>query len=86
MQNNQEKIYIGWLAYGGSTAKYLPYFLPSLMTQTYQNFELLILDNSHTEENENTKYLRENYPEIKTKWAGGNIGFARGFNLLINEV
>lgn len=85
MQNNQEKIYIGIIAYEKLTAKYLPYFLPSLFVQTYQNFELLIIDNSQEKENENYQYLKNNYPDLEIKWMDGNIGFARAYNLMIEE-
>ncbi|MEI6597173.1 MAG: glycosyltransferase family 2 protein [bacterium] len=78
------RLYIGFITYGKSTAKYLPYFLPSLKAQTYKDFKVLALDNSKELENENAQYIKKNYPEISLKRPGGNIGFAKAFNLMIS--
>jgi len=82
--NNQEiKIYVGFIGYGEATAKYLPYFLPSLKNQTFKNFEILAIDNSPARENENAIYIRNNFPEIDLKWTGENLGFGKAFNLMM---
>ncbi|MDD4271978.1 MAG: glycosyltransferase family 2 protein [Patescibacteria group bacterium] len=85
MDKQTAKIYIGFITYGKSTAKYLPYFLPSLKAQSFKDFKILAVDNSETEENENAEYIRKNFPEIAFKWPGKNLGFAKAFNLMINE-
>ncbi len=83
MNEIQSKVSIGFITY--NTAKYLPYFLASLKAQTFTNFEIVVADNSEGEENECRKYITEKFPDIKYKWMGGNFGFARAYNYLIEE-
>ena len=85
MENNQRKIYIGFITYGEATAKYLPYFLPSLTNQTFKDFKIVAVDNSQTPDNENALYIKNNFSEIDLKWAGENLGFAKAFNLMIKR-
>lgn len=86
MDNKEKtKIFIGFIAYGESTAKYLPYFLASLKEQTFKDFRISLFDNSAEEENENKKFIKEKYPEIAYEWAGKNLGFAKAFNILIKK-
>ena len=82
---NKEKIYVGFITYGESTAKYLPYFLPSLERQSFRDFKILAVDNSEERENENARYIKNNFPEIGLRWPGKNLGFAKAFNLMIKE-
>jgi GT2 family glycosyltransferase len=84
MKENPE-LFIGFITYGEYAIKYLPFFLESLRDQIYQNFEIIALDNSEKNNNEKQNFIRQNYPEIKLEWSGGNIGFGRGFNRLINK-
>ncbi|MFA6393314.1 MAG: glycosyltransferase family 2 protein [Patescibacteria group bacterium] len=80
------KTYLGFITYGQSTAKYLPYFLLSLKEQTcFSDLNILAVDNSGTQENENLKFIRENYLDIKLGWAGKNLGFAKAYNLMISK-
>jgi GT2 family glycosyltransferase len=79
----EAKLVIGFITYGESTAKYLPYFLASLKKQNYNDFKILAIDNSENEDNENRKFIKENYPEIDFRWAGKNLGFAKAFNKMI---
>ncbi|MFA6170865.1 MAG: glycosyltransferase family 2 protein [Patescibacteria group bacterium] len=83
MPGENKKIVLGFIAYGQATAKYLPYFLPSLKAQT-ADVQLVCADNSLAGENENEKYIRENFPEIKFIQSGKNLGFAKAYNLMIN--
>ena len=46
---------------------------------------ILALDNSQKEENENRKYIKKHYSEISLEWVGENLGFARGYNRLIKK-
>lgn len=85
MDKQQIKIYIGFITYGKATAKYLPYFLPSLKRQTYKDYKISAVDNSESENNENASYIKNNFPEINFKWAGKNLGYAKAFNLMIKE-
>ncbi len=79
------RLYIGFITYGEATAKYLPYFLPSLKSQTFRDFKILAIDNSEKRENENVGYIKRNYPEIDFSWAGENLGFAKAFNRMIRR-
>ncbi|MFH1427035.1 MAG: glycosyltransferase family 2 protein [Patescibacteria group bacterium] len=79
------KLIIGFITYGEVTAKYLPYFLMSLKNQTFKDYLIYAIDNSREEENENAKYIKENYPGVKYRWAGKNLGFARAYNKLIKK-
>lgn len=84
MINQDNKIYIGFITYGKSTSKYLPYFLFSLKNQTYKNFKILAVDNSEEESNDNKLFIKTNYPEIEFTWLGENLGFAKAYNKMIN--
>ncbi|MDD4900599.1 MAG: glycosyltransferase family 2 protein [Patescibacteria group bacterium] len=79
------KLSVGFITYGESTAKYLPYFLPSLQAQTDHNFRLLAVDNSQEKDNKNSQYIRSNFPYIKLIWPGENLGFAKAFNIMIGQ-
>jgi len=83
MADNILKIYVGFITYGKATAKYLPYFLPSLENQTFKNFKIVAVDNSKEPDNANAEYVKNNFPEIDFKSAGVNLGFAKAFNLMI---
>ncbi len=83
--DNKAKIYVGFITYGKSTAKYLPYFLPSLKRQSFKDFKILAVDNSENKNNENAAYIKNNFPEIDLKRPGENLGYAKAFNLMINQ-
>ena len=87
METNKEiiKIIIGFITYGELTAKYLPYFLSSLKTQVYRNFEIMAVDNSDQEDKENANYVKNNFSDINLRRTGKNFGFAKAFNLMIEE-
>lgn len=52
--------------------------IPSLISQTYQDFEIIIVDNASTDGSE--EFIRFNYPEIKVVQTGKNLGYAAGNN------
>ncbi len=83
--NSLPKIYIGFITYGKSTAKYLPYFLPSLKAQTYKNYKILAVDNTEIKDNDNSRFLKSHFPEIELLWAGENLGFGKAFNRMIRQ-
>ena len=85
MESSRIKIYIGFITYGKLTAKYLPYFLPSLKRQTYKDCKILAIDNSESEDNENAAYIKNNFPKIELIWAGKNLGFAKAYNIMIRQ-
>ncbi len=88
------KLVVGFITYGESTAKYLPYFLPSLKTalKRFDRFTsgrtacaVLCFDNSEDGEKENMEYIKKNYPEIKIIREGHNLGFAKAYNKMIKR-
>ncbi len=80
-----KKLAIGFITYNELTAKYLPYFLPSLKAQTFGDFDILVADNSDNEINKNQEYIKNNYPDIDFEWMGKNIGFGKAYNYLIEK-
>jgi len=42
----KNRLIIGIITYGKTTARYLPYFLPSLENQTFKNFKIIVVDNT----------------------------------------
>ncbi len=80
------KLVIGFISYEENTAKYLPYFLPSLVKQTFKDYKIVVADNSKKSENENSLYIRKNYKDIEIIWSQGNIGFAKANNIIIRRV
>jgi GT2 family glycosyltransferase len=93
------KTAIGFITYGESTAKYLPYFLESLTISSSHLLarrcvperseggerKILAIDNTEIEDNENARFIKNNYPQIDFIWAGKNLGFAAAYNILINK-
>ncbi|OGF32080.1 hypothetical protein A3H09_03105 [Candidatus Falkowbacteria bacterium RIFCSPLOWO2_12_FULL_45_13] len=79
------RLYVGFITYGKSTSKYLSYFLPSLKASISQEVKIVVVDNSDEEVNENSIYIKNNFPEIDLSWAGKNLGFAKAFNKMIRR-
>lgn len=81
----QSELTIGFLTYGQTTAKYLPFFLPSLQQQAGVAFNIVALDNSEKSDNDNARYIKKNFPDIDFQWAGSNLGFAAAYNILLRR-
>ncbi len=79
------KLTIGFITYKDLTAKYLPFFLLSLKKQEFQDFQIIVFDNSGGDDNENIKYLQNNYPEIEIISQNKNLGFAGAYNFMIKK-
>lgn len=79
------KLAVGFIIYNENTAKYLPYFLPSLYNQNYNDFFVFAVDNSVEKNNGNFDYLKNNYPKISIYQAGKNLGYGKAFNLMIRQ-
>ncbi|MEA3449697.1 MAG: glycosyltransferase family 2 protein [Patescibacteria group bacterium] len=80
------KLVIGVITYNKSTAKYLPYFLSSLETQSFKDFKIIVQDNSDIKNNENKKIIENNNSfDIEFNYSGENIGFARANNKTIKR-
>ena len=89
-QKNAPKVVISMVLYDNKegsyqTSKYLPYLLPSIKDQSYQNIELVFVDNSDNQNNENVKHIKTYFPEAKIIYTGKNLGFAKANNLLVDE-
>lgn len=84
MEKKTPKLVVGFVTYGESTAKYLPYFLDSLKKQTFKDSDVLVVDNSPQVDNPNLEYLK-NHSFIEVIASGENRGFARAYNILIKE-
>lgn len=89
-QKNAPKVVIGGILYdnkSGSykTSTYLPYFLDSMEKQDYQNVELIFVDNSEEEDNNNARIIRRKLPSAEIIRPGFNTGFARANNLMIRR-
>jgi len=80
------KLAIGFITYGEDTAKYLPYFLPSLFKalEKISDYKIFCWDNSESDRS-NIEFIASNYPEIKIIKSDKNIGFASAYNRMIDE-
>ncbi len=90
IQNEKTKIVIGIITYTNSdgtydTAKYLPYFLKSLLAQDHCHFVLVVVDVSEKEDNKNSMLIRTMMPEAEILRPGSNIGFSKSYNILIDR-
>jgi len=87
---NAPKVAIGCVLYDNKdksyrTSKYLPYYFDSIQVQDYQNIQMIFIDNSDLEENDNIKFIKEYYPDAVIIRTGENIGFGKANNLMINK-
>ena len=63
----------------------MPFFLLSLQKQTFQDFKILVFDNSGNSGNNNVKYIQKNYPQFEIISQNKNLGFAGAYNLMIKR-
>lgn len=77
-------VYVGFLGYGQSTAKYLPNFLASLRQQTFTDLEIINGDNTPPDQANPNQVVLQDFPEVRYLPAGANLGFAKGYNRLFN--
>lgn len=64
------------LNYNGQ--RYLDACLASLAEQTYQDFELIVVDNASTDGS--VEHLRDHFPQVRLVINEANLGFAAGTN------
>lgn len=77
------KIWVGFIAYGETTLKYLPSFLESLEAQTGVELKVVAVDNTEGDSS-NLKYLKSR-PEVEVIASGKNLGFGKAYNLMISR-
>jgi len=58
--------------------KYLDQFLPSVLSSTYPNLEIIVADNGSTDDS--LPFLRSRFPTVRIIELKQNFGFARGYN------
>lgn len=78
------RVYVGFLGYGQSTAKYLPDFLASLSQQTFTDLEIIDGDNTVSSQDNPNQIVLQNFPQVRYWPANANLGFAKGYNRLFN--
>ena len=63
--------------------KYLKSCIDSLLAQTYQNYEIIVVDNASTDDS--VKFLEKEFSSIKIIKNKKNLGFAEGNNIGIKN-
>lgn len=65
--------------------KLFPEFLPSIIKHSQgENIEIIVADNGSTDQS--LRYLKKNYPEITLMDLEENYGFAKGYNVALNQI
>lgn len=77
MKKNEFLVSIILLTY--NSAKDLPECIPSLLSQTYDNFEIIVVDNDSTDST--VEFIVTNYPQLKLIETGKNLGYPGGNNV-----
>lgn len=73
------QVSIGLVIWNGR--KFLPACLASVLAQTANDFEIIIIDNGSTDDS--AEYLAKNYPQLEVIRNKKNLGFAAGHNQAI---
>ena len=64
--------------------KYLEQFLPSVLSDTYSNMEVIVADNDSTDDS--VTFLKNEYPQVRIIQLDQNYGFAKGYNEALKQV
>ncbi len=64
--------------------KFLEEFLPSVVASTYVHKKIIVADNASTDDS--ISFLKKNYPEVSIILNPSNEGFAKGYNLALQQV
>jgi len=64
--------------------QYLEQFLPSVLSSTYPNAEIVVADNGS--DDDSVSFVRSNFPAIRIIQLGENFGFARGYNEALKQL
>lgn len=62
----------------------LEQFMPSVVKSVYPNLQLIVGDNSSTDDS--VAFIRTNYPEVRIIQNDHNYGFAEGYGRLLDQV
>ncbi|MDO8515114.1 MAG: glycosyltransferase family 2 protein [bacterium] len=73
-----KKIFVSIIIVNWNGKKWLKKCLDSLKSQTYKNFEIIMVDNASTDDS--VAYVKKNYPEVSI-YQSENKGFGHGCNL-----
>ncbi len=76
------KVAIVILNYNGR--HYLQQFLPSVLSSTYENYEVVVADNASTDDS--LAVLKDQFPSVRTLLLPKNYGFAKGYNEALKQV
>lgn len=63
---------------------HLQQFLPSVLTTSYPNYQLIVADNASTDDS--IPFLQQKYPHVKILQLEKNFGFAGGYNKALQQV
>ena len=63
---------------------HLENFLPSVFATTYENYEIIVSDNASTDGS--VSLLQQKFPRVKLIRLDQNYGFAKGYNLTLEQV
>jgi GT2 family glycosyltransferase len=77
MKNTENHVSIILLTY--NSVNDLPECIPSLLSQEYDNFEIIIVDNASSDET--VEFIRNNYSQLKLIETGKNLGYPAGNNI-----
>lgn len=76
-----KKVTINLLIY--NHRRYLEACLESIFSQTYENIQLLVMDNGS--DDHSLEFVKKNYPDIYLIDNKSNLGYAKAHNIGINE-
>ena len=65
-------------------AKYLKQFLPSVLSSTYPNLDIVMGDNASSDDS--AAFMRANYPSVRIIQNDKNYGFTGGYNRVLAQV
>ncbi len=77
VNHNIPRVCVMVLNYNGQ--KFLKGCFDSLLACTYDNLELMMVDNKSTEND--VEYVSHNYPQVKIVQTGANAGYSRAYNI-----
>src|SRR5690606_21801449 len=80
--NLQKKLAIVILNWNGKD--HLKNFLPSVLTTSYHDFEVYVVDNGSVDDS--LSLLRNEFPQVKIIELKQNFGFAKGYNLGLQQI